>query len=381
MKIHYRREWKRNYLIIEPEELNWRNYECSMLEENVIDGVLRFQFRQVDEAVRFYYEITSKQPLARMLENHRINSEEIRKLVFGISVILDRIEPYLLREGSIFMKPEYIYVEPDSFRIWLCLVPGLDRDFSADYGNLLEYILGKVDHQDKESVVLAYGLYQETRKENYGMEDILRFLGTCSGVGEISIAVEEEKQAELTKGNSGCQEQEEVCRCEAGDENVSEESPSIWKRFWQWIKGIRGAKTEETIQVPLEWLFGEEEDLSKQDVISMGHDTVLLAAPTQEKKTEGPWLRALYQGGEDILISYYPFVIGKQENLVDYQLLHDTVSRIHVKIDRDGEGWVIEDLNSTNGTIVGGRPLENNETTVLCSGDQVQIAGFLYRFE
>ena len=54
MKISYRREIKHNYLIIDPEALIWRNYECRMLAGNQIDGILHFQLRQVDDEIRFY---------------------------------------------------------------------------------------------------------------------------------------------------------------------------------------------------------------------------------------------------------------------------------------------------------------------------------------
>ena len=114
MKITYRREMKHNYMIIDPEALAWRGYECRMLAANSIDGVLRFQLRQVDDEVRFYYEITSRQPLARLLESQSLRAEQIRELVLGIARVLDRLEQYLLREGSVILEPEYIYVEPES---------------------------------------------------------------------------------------------------------------------------------------------------------------------------------------------------------------------------------------------------------------------------
>ena len=177
MKTSYQREMKRNYLIVDPELSEFPEmipFEQKMLEQNQIDGILRFQVRQKDEEVRFFYEITSKQPLSRLLEGQTIQAEQIRALVFGIARSLDHMEQYLLSENSVLLTPEYLYVEPESLKVWLCLVPGLERDFPEDYSRLLEYLLGKVDHKDKESVVLAYGLYQETRKENYGMEDILR---------------------------------------------------------------------------------------------------------------------------------------------------------------------------------------------------------------
>lgn len=72
-------------------------------------------------------------------------------------------------------------------------------------------------------------------------------------------------------------------------------------------------------------------------------------------------LTALEPGTEDIVIAYYPFIIGKQENLVDYVLRRETVSRLHHRIDRKEDRYYVQDLNFTNGTMAGGHILENNE--------------------
>ncbi len=117
-----------------------------------------------------------------LLEGQTIQAEQIRALVFGIAGSLDHMEQYLLSEKSVLLDPEYLYVDPESLKVWLCLVPGMECDFPEDYSRFLEYLLGKVDHRDKESVALAYGLYQETRKENYGMADILRLAQQKSSV-------------------------------------------------------------------------------------------------------------------------------------------------------------------------------------------------------
>lgn len=88
MKTSYQRELKRNYLIVETETSEGQGeppFEQKMLEQNQIDGILRFQVRQKDEEVRFFYEITSKQPLSRLLEGQTIQAEQIRALVFGIA--------------------------------------------------------------------------------------------------------------------------------------------------------------------------------------------------------------------------------------------------------------------------------------------------------
>ena len=112
MKTSYQRELKRNYLIVETETSEGQGeppFEQKMLEQNQIDGILRFQVRQKDEEVRFFYEITSKQPLSRLLEGQTIQAEQIRALVFGIARSLDHMEQYLLSEKSVLLDPEYLY--------------------------------------------------------------------------------------------------------------------------------------------------------------------------------------------------------------------------------------------------------------------------------
>ena len=89
---------------------------------------------------------------------------------------------------------------------------------------------------------------------------------------------------------------------------------------------------------------------------------------------------ALNGSDEDIVISYYPFVIGKHKDLADYVLLKDTVSRFHIRLDEDNGSYTVTDLNSTNGTRVKGRLLEANETTQLEPGDQIFIADCGYIF-
>lgn len=405
MKIAYRREMKHNYLIIDPESLIWRNYECRMLASNTIEGVLHFQIRQVDDEIRFYYEITSRQPLERMLENQSLQVRELRSLMFGISRVLDRMEQYLLREGSVLLEPDYIYVEPETFRVWLCLVPGLERDFRKDYGTLLEYLLGKADHQDKDSVVLAYGLYQESRRDNYGMEDILRLLragqeDAGAEQDETEACEEQRHEPEAWKEEPWKQSGQEVIPGEKNTKNTGDKrdkkGTGLWSRLRKWWSRRIEKSEPDIVQVPWEMMFHEaaseeKEKPAKNTVVRTeemlckdvqpGQDTVLLADLGGEKRTGLCRLDAQDGGLENIVISYYPFIIGKQENLVDYMLDSDTVSRLHMRIDRQGEQYFVQDLNSTNGTTVAGHLLENNESVEIHHGDEICIARCRFRFE
>ena len=186
--VTYKREMNHNYMIIEAPEQDMGGYESRMLAGNGIEGLLKFRIRHYEEKREFYYEITSKQPLVRLLEQKLISGAEIRRLILEIAAALDRIEQYLLKEEQILLEPEYIYIEPDSFQVYLCMVPGCCGDFPAAFTELLRFLLGKVNHQDKDGVVLAYNLYHESLKENYGMSDLLAHIGG----GKDSIFEKEE---------------------------------------------------------------------------------------------------------------------------------------------------------------------------------------------
>ncbi len=71
-------------------------------------------------------------------------------------------------------------------------------------------------------------------------------------------------------------------------------------------------------------------------------------------------------------------VIGRNPN-TDITLLDEGISRQHALIvhDEKSDRWTIEDLQSSNGTLVNGESVSSAE---LCPGDQVQIGGTVFEF-
>ncbi len=437
MEITYRREMKHNYLIIEPDEAGYDSYEVYMMAANGIEGLLRFHIKQIDNRKYYYYEITSKQPLNRVLEYHSLGDKELKRLIGGIEQILGRLAAYLLQEKQILLEPEYIYIEPEHFSVFLCLVPGRQGVFPEEMTGLLRYLLGKVNHQDKECVVMAYGLYQESLKENYGLKDLLDIIGKNnaheSGDDEIIQTADNHefnKDHDSLLSNSLKKETDQV-------DTVNDENKEVWdfikigkgvitsiavmivvttviwlcfgtagiRKFWfsgvlagmicmitVLISAVRESRLQkERNHKEPDSLHQKEESYEWQMIFEEGIkdkvpeteeeeilQTVLLTDTTAEQDVR--YLRAAGAETEDIAVSYVPFLIGKQEGLVDYVLDKDTVSRIHARIDREGEEYRISDLNSTNGTSVNGRLLETNETLVLKTGDEVFIANYAFVF-
>ena len=176
LKVSYHREMKKNYLMIEAEELKDQRFEARMLVGNTIDGLLKFRIRRMDNSCQFCYEITSKQPLKRLLETRTVGERQLKTLLLGIARTLTRMEEYLLSEEQIILDSDFVYIDPEDFSPELCLMPGKKGDFPREFSDLLQELLDKVDHQDKDAVILIYGLYRESLKENYGLDDLLQWL-------------------------------------------------------------------------------------------------------------------------------------------------------------------------------------------------------------
>lgn len=475
MNISYKREMRHNYLILEAEEAEEESFEIRMLTENTIEGLLKFRIKQ-EEMGRYYcYEITSKQPLSRILEFKEIKKEELSRLIIEIGAVLKRIEDYLLLESGLLLEPEHIYIEPESYRVWLCYIPGYGKSFPEAMEKFLQYLLKKTNHKDNGAVVLAYRLYQESQKDYYGIEDLLRIVRenqqetpqkAARNMGIENVEVSEKGEKVLDGENQKYQKGRGKIVGEAwkGEMDAPAEPWDGGKRagwkvlavslsiiiagpllvwlyagtagllFWPYQAGLlavdlgavsgallylwkkkqnsvlqkkraKGAQKASTAaekesewQMTFEESFDEEEQENEKEILEngredlrwekdrdteisgkKGEDTVLLAEASPENE-QIHLLKSVNPSIPDIPVPYFPFIIGKQEGIVDYVLKKDTVSRIHLRMDEEDGICRVTDLNSSNGTVVEDYRLEANESHILCSGDKLTIADVSFLF-
>jgi EAL domain-containing protein (putative c-di-GMP-specific phosphodiesterase class I) len=92
-----------------------------------------------------------------------------------------------------------------------------------------------------------------------------------------------------------------------------------------------------------------------------------------------PWLEHLSPDSDlpaQIPVSKYPFTIGRNET-VDLRIDSTRVSREHAQILRENNGYVVKDLQSTNGTFVNGNRIQESP---LCDGDMLMVANEEFTF-
>lgn len=83
-----------------------------------------------------------------------------------------------------------------------------------------------------------------------------------------------------------------------------------------------------------------------------------------------------------ILLNHFPFIIGKLEGAVDYVLPDKSVSRMHAKFIKNPNEDVVYlmDLNSKNGTLKNGIPLEANELVSLTAEDEITFGKVTFTY-
>lgn len=455
MEVEFKREMNRNYMVLKREAAGKERHTIQMLTQNRISGLLPFHEKKVDGDCWFYYDITSRQPLERILEYRKLSGAELRRLIADLLSALKQLECFLLDESQLCLEPDMIYVEPDSFQCCLCVLPGRKRPLAHEFCTLSQYLLEHVNQNDGEAVVLAFAVFKESRKENFGIEDIeacLRRTGNPereetkkkpsineeSGERETERKTVEKKQAEKEIAEKTCGTEQPAMQ--------KREVPWKWLPFflmagipvfigvlwgiqtlfrYKWLLGTaelllilgavwlfrgraavaeafregRNKQTEEEWSIYFQTESGEEacvpepngepdmgytaekplwdRSVLENDEDEEGMQTILLTGGPNDSE-----IRKLIpmEGGPEIPIRYFPFLIGKSKDIVDCCIDLPEISRLHLKIEKISSGYSVTDLNSTNGTRVNGHLLAANETYPLISGDELMIAAVRYRF-
>ena len=217
MKAEYKRDMNHNYLILYQEEpVDTASYQVRMLVGNVIPSVLKCRMQGVDGQLMVYYDITSRQPLASLFEDKKLNHEDLRLVFGGFIQVMEEMSEYLLNPGRLVLQPEYMYVDLEKRELFFCYLPGYEKDIRIQFQCLTEYILPRLDHEDSQAVMLGYGIYRRALEDSFHLEHIK----------EVSRQIEER----IYKGMNT--EEKLLLRrllTQVRDNLVEGRSPDIWK--------------------------------------------------------------------------------------------------------------------------------------------------------
>lgn len=382
MEVSYKRHFTQSYMVIKSEGNCEETYELEILTYNQIPHLLKAQMEVSDGELQFWYDITGKQTLTDHMERRQVDSSILLLLFQTLAELYEETEEYLLEENHIILEQEYIYVNHDSNSMEFVYLPGQDRDIRESFQELMEQLLRKLNHSDKQAADMAYEMYQQSLKREKHFLDMLQQVTATVNEGDDMEPVADTNERVDRDATTTISEKSDRSATTAISERADRGAttilsgkndclkrkplPGIFKKSKKWLEErfSRAEREEEPLYVT-----GEEEPVV--------YPTEIL---TLTKETYGI---LKYQGvGEshNIRIDKPVFLIGKKENEVDGFIDAKSVSRIHARIEMVEENYYIEDLNSTNGTYLNGEQLEYRQKARLELRDRITFGTEEYIF-
>lgn len=158
-----------------PEE---SNYQYEMLTHNQITGLLPIM-KQFKNGLGVYsYDISNKQSLSSVYENRELEYNEIRSIMIALSLLVDRMKEFLLDENCLLLSPDYIYMDIDKKNVWFLFYPCASQYFKYmdEFRKMSEFLISCVNHKDDLAVELVYGIFKETRSENFTLQTVINHI-------------------------------------------------------------------------------------------------------------------------------------------------------------------------------------------------------------
>lgn len=436
----YVQDGGRNYLKSEP--VGEVDYIVGMFAHNDIPAFVPVSFKSLNLENYFCYNMNGLIPINQSFEMNKLTADRIEAFLRSIIKVAKSMEEFLLPFDRLITDEAYIYEslgKKDEFH-WIY---GIESG-NATFTRLFERLLDRVDYKDDSAVKMIYSLYQAA-KESEGMqgvstggslqrirekaEEILsaphmsldmrgreliraenernsikRLKGIETGTGDKACSKEIEgadsmarryrAEAESKKSRSQRVDLEDTPKAKISlfkqrqNEEKSDKTmfvKSKLKKVWDYLNADIGSKPEKLVDLQA---VGENEISYnvrevKQPKIeasdNAGEATTLL---TGAMISNGIYCLKPEDTNEDnILLTEFPFFIGKSGDKTHHTIEDSTVSRFHARIDREEEELWLTDLNSTNGTFLNGIRLMPFGRMRVNKGDSIVISRKRYEFK
>lgn len=382
MQIEYKKEWMDTYLWVLPDVPAENSYVEQMLLYNQGEGRLEFSKQEKDGVEFFCYKVTGKKALNSIYAVMPIREQQIRGILSQLFDVLQNGREYLLCEEDFVLAPNYIFATLPQMELEFCYVPGYGVPLREQLEGLFEYLLNRVDYEDKQAVSLLYDCYMFCMKEKGGLAEIKKLLEKKRPMEYPKATIEQQEmrcqkpsietkqisEPRLLKRKEPKQvkypEQEEAQGKKATGSYVSWLTERIFPRSKKEIPFVAEERAEYGGE-PILGKMSERESIRREEL----ERTVLLS----EKRS--PSVPELVHGqtGEVVLLTKFPFYIGSATEYADLVLQEEGVSRIHCSINKKGENYYLADLNSINGTYVNQKEVLPGKDVLLSENDEIRV--------
>ena len=391
-EIIYERDINKSYMkipaVMEP------CFDEKLMIQKKYTGCIPMEKCFVNGQGQYWYNITGKQALDAYCRINPIGLHFFETLILRICSQLEILEWNLIDTNCLMIDPELIFLNSRGEELSFVLYPCSSSDFFKDLQQLMEYLLTKLDHGEKEAVQAAYHIYEITLSEVYSIADLKNAIlknkadvieeNTMQREDISAFAKEKGKTIRIQPKQTLEDELESVAMMrqeKSADKGKGEGTlAKLLERTKQMLhfsssekKSSEKKKVQIKEEIP-DVVYPEEEEV--QQVVEI-HPTVCMASSFGEPK--GLLLYEGCCGYMDFELRQAICFVGKSQKahlIID----RETISQLHAKIEYTDGMYHIEDMNSTNGTFINDLLLNYKERKILQPGDVVRFADIKYRF-
>jgi len=180
MKVEFKRDLHHNFMVLSGFNNAAESYCIKMLTYQQIEGILPMEIQTINNQAFYNYEITAKQSMNTLLDRTVLSFDRVRKIFQNLMDTIEKSSDYLLLPDGFLLAPEYVYLDINTDLPYLCYVPGYQNNIKEQMSGFIEYIMNKVDYNDKEAVLLVYRLYAVSKEEGYTFHHLNTVIQNCS---------------------------------------------------------------------------------------------------------------------------------------------------------------------------------------------------------
>lgn len=383
MKWELIQEGMGNYLKVTGESEETFSDKIFSFQE--IPGFLPLEIRWINGEKECIYDIAGRISLAAYLSEIIFTERDIRHILLQIINMGARLEEYLLDSNGLVIHEDTLYIEKESGQIAGIYNAGQQSGDIRSFGRLMEYIMEKMNQEDKGLVFFIYEIHKMTK-----------------GAGCTKALLRDF----IREGEQRVERQEKAVS-DVEPLTIPEVSPEKNESyFFSWIiPGIflaagvfimvliwRLGIFQKPLSGQTDWVKLSGASLFFLSVCGYGAWRTMRIADSGKKREkiieyereeggEKVCLIPKTGKGEMIEISKFPFRLGGDERQVNMVLHDKEISPVHTQILREGNNILAADEESEAGTYRNNKRLVPWQKTVLHDGDFLRLAGNEYVVE
>lgn len=423
MEVSYKKDLEKSYMLIKTQNIDEEDYKVKMLCNNSIPGIIPISLRVFNNNIYVYYDISGKISLTGKYSGIKIKANDIKVLMYEMQKVIESAKEYMLDVNKIILDMDFIFETQNNKGIAFCYYPEKKESFVDSLHLMLNKIIEMADHADRETVIISYGLQKMTQEENVTINEMLTFLGE-----QYKERNEEKVHGCKIEANIESGWEKESLNEEMKDITINTKEDNLRKKSMPYkdknkkeskfaggiLKGDLFEKLKQTIRRKKKTYESMEEmELSDNREICVDDYHEFYQEPYKETYREtyqrdcqqnyqennvenfsdieetvmlktvlantGVVLKCSdIERAQTIIPNEFPCIIGKSKKSSDCIIEDKTISRVHLRINEEEDGYYIEDLNSTNGTYLNGERIKPHQLEKINIGDIIKLSEIEY---